>query len=61
MSIFTNTERICLYIANLLFWAVVCAVVDSQSDAVSMFFGSIVVSHVYIFYKEGQNEKDESN
>ncbi len=53
MSIFTTAEKICLHITNLVFWLCVYAVVDSHyEDAVNLFFGSIVVSHVYIFFKE---------
>ena len=54
MSIFTPLEKICLLITNLVFWICIYAVVDShyEGDAVNLFFGSIIVSHIYLFVQE---------
>ena len=64
-GIFTSIEKICLYITNLVFWVVIYAVVDShyEGDAVSMFFGSIVVSTIFLILQEAGNygkEKDDN-
>jgi hypothetical protein len=57
MSVFNTTEKICLLITNLVFWAVVSAVVvDSQfAEDVSLFFGSIYVSTIFLILQEVKN------
>ena len=54
-GIFTPLEKICLLLTNLVFWVVVCAVVDNHyEDAVNLFFGSIVVSTLFLILQEGK-------
>ena len=54
--IFTPLEKICLHATNIMFWLCLCAFVwdnyEQAQDAVSMFFGSIVVSTIYLILQE---------